>query len=89
LRISKKSSTFAPDLKELLIVVSKTDKFKQKKTNLFCTLNKQTNTLEKQTSRGRLFSLSKESLVLNLLTIINPTPTGAGFINSIQYLITF
>ena len=33
--MSEKSSTFAPNLK----------------TNLFCTLNKQTNTLEKQASR--------------------------------------
>ena len=31
-------------------------------TNLFCTLNKQTNTLEKQTSRRRLFSLSKSEV---------------------------
>jgi len=31
-----------------------------KLTNLFCTLNKQTNTLEKQSSRGRLFSFSKK-----------------------------
>ena len=38
----KKSSTFAPDLKKR--------SNRHNKTNLFCTLNKQTNTLEKQAS---------------------------------------
>ena len=33
------------------------DQIANRQANLFCTLNKQTNTLEKQASRGRLFSL--------------------------------
>ena len=52
--MSKKSSTFASDLKMTTTVCKMgvvIESPKTNKTNLFCTLNKQTNTLEKQTSR--------------------------------------
>lgn len=70
LHMSEKSSTFAPDLKIEDILSEKNrhlggfenDQILRKKTNLFCTLNKQTNTLEKQASRRRLFSLLKGPL---------------------------
>ena len=62
--MSKNCCTFAPDLKMTTTVCKNGGialENPHEKTNLFCTLNKQTNTLEKQSSRGRLFSLSKKA----------------------------